>query len=131
VRPTSLKVGAAITVRKPVDIDHLAHHPKRYVGRTVRLEGTVKQVCQGRGCWVEVASSRGGSFLARSLDESVLLPRDCAGRQIVVQGVVTALPPPGAEAHEHVDQPAEGHACPAPSYVVSTTGAELMPATGR
>jgi hypothetical protein len=129
--PAPLKVGTGITVKKPVDIDHLASNPKRYVGRTVRLEGTVKEVCQGMGCWVEVASARGGSFLAKSLDESVLLPKDCAGRKIVVQGVVTALPAPGAEAHQHAQGEVEGHSCPQPSYLVSTQGVELMPAAKR
>jgi hypothetical protein len=129
--PAPLKVGAGITVRKPVDIEHLSTYPKRYVGRTVRLEGTVKKVCQGMGCWVEVASARGGSFLAKSLDESVLLPKDCAGQKIVVQGVVTALPAPGAAAQEHAQKEAVGHECPEPSYVVATQGVELMPAAKR
>ena len=120
-----LRVGAAITARKAVDIDRLARNPKRYVGRTVRIEGMVKDVCQGMGCWVEVASPKGGSFLAKSLDESVLLPKDCVGRKVVVQGVVTTLPAKGAEAHQHAEPPAEGHACPAPSYVISTQGVEL------
>jgi hypothetical protein len=80
---------------------------------------------------VEVASARGGSFLAKSLDESVLLPKDCAGRKIVVQGVVTALPAPGAGAHQHTEKEAEGHTCPAPSYVVATRGVELLPTAPR
>ena len=88
----AVRVGAAVTSRKPTDIDKLARDPKKYVGRTVRIDGTVKKVCQGAGCWVEVASAKGTTFLARSLDESVLLPKDCAGRKIVVQGVVTMLP---------------------------------------
>jgi hypothetical protein len=120
-----LKVGAAITVKKPTDVGRLARNPRRYVGRTVRIEGTVKGVCQGMGCWVEVASARGATFLARSLDESVLLPKDCAGRKVVVQGVVTAMPAKGAEAHQHAEPPGEGHVCPAPSYLISTQGVEL------
>ena len=122
-----LRVGAAITVKKSTDIDRLARNPKRYLGRTVRIEGVVKNVCQGMGCWVEVASAKGGSFLAKSLDESVLLPKDCVGRRIVVQGAVTALPAQGAEAHAHAhaEIPVEGHVCPAPAYVVSTQGVEL------
>jgi hypothetical protein len=126
--PGALEVGAAITVKKPVDIEHLAAHPQRYVGRTVRLEGTVKAVCQGKGCWVEVASGKGRSFLAKSLDESVLLPKDCVGRKVVVQGVVTKLPAPGAEAHEHAHEVGDGHVCPAPTYLVATRGAALGPA---
>ncbi len=60
-------------------------------------------------------------LLAKSLDESVLVPKDCAGRRVVVQGVVTALP---AE-HKAEPQPTDGHACPRPEYVIATQGIEL------
>jgi len=82
--PTVVRVGAAITTKKPTHIDKLA--------------------------------------------ESVLLPKDCAGRKITVQGVVTMIPPKDAEAHAHPhdEAMAEGHACPTPSYLISTQGAELI-----
>ena len=118
--PSPVRVGAAVTVETPVSIAALAKDPANFAGQTVRLEGTVKAVCQGMGCWVEVQQADGTSFLARSLDESVLLPKDCAGRKIVVQGVVTALPAKAAE-----EPLPEGHVCPRPSYLVATQGAEL------
>lgn len=123
-----VRVGAAITTKKSTSIESLAKDSKKYVGRTVRIDGTVKKVCQGTGCWVEVASSKGVTFLAKSLDESVLLPKDCAGRKIMVQGVVTMLPAKDAEAHQHAEPVAEGHECPAPTFVLSTQGAELVAA---
>jgi uncharacterized protein DUF4920 len=123
-----VRVGAAITTKKSTRIENLAKDPKKYVGRTVRIDGTVKKVCQGAGCWVEVASSQGVTFLAKSLDESVLLPKDCAGRKIMVQGVVTMLPAKEAEAHQHAEPVAAGHECPAPTFLISTQGAELVAA---
>ena len=113
------KLGAPVTAKKAVDIAKLSKDPARFAGRRVRLEGTVKEVCQGKGCWVEVEAG-GASFLARSLDESVLLPKDCKGRRIVVQGVVRALP----RAIKAEPEP-EGHACPKPEWVVATQGIEL------
>jgi hypothetical protein len=126
----AVRVGAPITVKKATEVDKLAKDPKRYVGRQVRIEGTVKKVCQGAGCWVEVASAKGVTFLAKSLDESVLLPTDCAGRRIVVQGVVTEMPAKG-EAHVHAEPPGADHECPVPTYLVSTQGAELVAAKKR
>jgi hypothetical protein len=113
------RFGAKVTVKKAVDLARLAKDPARFAGRTIRLEGTVKEVCQGRGCWVEVEAN-GASFMARSLDETVLLPKDCKGRKVVVQGVVKALP---AAIKEEPKE--EGHACPKPEWVVATAGAEL------
>jgi len=113
------KFGAPVTAKKAVAIAKLARDPARFAGRKVRLEGTVKEVCQGKGCWVEVEAG-GASFMARSLDESVLLPKDCKGRAIVVQGVVKALPRAIKEEPKE-----EGHACPKPEWVVATQGIEL------
>jgi hypothetical protein len=117
--PGPQRFGAPVTVKKAVNIARLVKDPGRFAGRTVRLEGTVKEVCQGRGCWVEVESG-GASFLARGLDESVLLPKDCKGRRVVVQGVVKALP--RATQEEPVEA---GHTCPKPEWIVATEGAIL------
>jgi len=122
-----LRFGAPVTVKKPVNLARLAKKPAKFAGQSVRMEGTVKAVCQGRGCWVEVESPRGGSFMARSLDESVLVPKDCQGRRIVVQGVVMLMPQQTAEEHKQGAE-VEGHACPQPKFVVSTQGVELAAA---
>jgi hypothetical protein len=121
----AVRVGTPITTKKSTDIKALAADPRRYVGQTLRIEGTVKKVCQGAGCWVEVAAKGGQTFLAKSLDESVLLPMDCAGRKITVQGVVTMIPPKDAAAHQHAEPPGEAHECPMPTYLLATQGAEL------
>lgn len=115
--------GKAIKVKKCTSVATLAQDPARLAGKKVRIEGTVKDVCQGRGCWIEVEAD-GASFLARSLDESVLVPKDCKGRAVVVQGVVKPLPKKLAEG-EAAKAQAEGHACPAPQWVLATEGVEL------
>ena len=117
------RYGAPVTVKKKVDIAKLAKDPEKFSGQTLRLEGVVKNVCQGMGCWVEVSDGRNASFIARSLDESVLLPKDCKGRKVVVQGVLTTMP--AAASEEPVEK---GHECPRPTYVLSTQGVELTAA---
>lgn len=117
------KFGAPVTVKKNVPVAKLAAAPAKFEGKTIRIEGTVAEVCQGRGCWVRVKDDKGTLFLAKSLDETVLLPKDCAGQRVVVQGVVTALK---AKPHEHEE--GEAHECPTPEFVVATQGAELRPA---
>lgn len=120
------RFGAPVTLKKAVDVKKLEKDPAKFLGKTLRLEGVVKNVCQGRGCWVEVGGNRGGAFIARSLDESVLLPKDCKGWKVVVQGVLMEMP---QEGHDHAA--AEGgaaHECPQPEYVLSTQGVELVAA---
>lgn len=96
------------------------------MGQTVRLEGTVSSVCKGSGCWVEVKAQDGSTMLAKSMDHSILVPMDCEGRHIVVQGVVTEMPAPAAE---NTPEPAQGeapHECPQPTYLVATSGVQLF-----
>ena len=120
---TPQRFGAAVKAKTPVNIAQLAGAPAKFKGKTIRLEGTVKNVCQGKGCWVEVADEKGVSFMARSLDESVLLPKDCTGMHVVVEGKVMTMPVKVKNEAEPTD-----HACPKPEYVVSTRGVELTPA---
>jgi hypothetical protein len=124
------KFGEPVTITKPVDVRKLEKRPAKFVGQTVRLEGVVKNVCQGRGCWVEVRGARGGSFLAKSLDESLLLPKNCKGWNVVVQGTVVSLPQDGHD-HDHGDQGEAAHECPQPEYVVSSQGVELIAAKAK
>jgi hypothetical protein len=121
VPPEVKTFGTAITEKKPVKFAKLVHSPSKFRGRTVRLEGVVKEVCQGAGCWIKVESPKGETFLVKSLDESVLVPMDCQGQSVVVQGVVTTMPAP---AHEHSEDE-DGHSCPAPTWVVSMLGVQL------
>lgn len=120
VPPEVKTYGAQITEKKPVKLAKLVKSPSKYRGKTVRLEGTVKNVCQGAGCWIEVEAADGKTILAKSLDESVLVPMDCQGQNVVVQGVVTRLAPKADDHHGE-----EGHSCPAPTWVVSMLGVEL------
>ncbi len=117
---TAQRFGAPLKLKKSVEVARLAQAPEKFKGRTVRLEGTVQDVCQGKGCWVQVTDGKGASFMARSLDESVLLPKDCKGMHVVVEGLVTTMPKAAMEEPEPKD-----HACPKPEYVVSTRGVEL------
>ena len=118
------RFGAPVVEKKVTKLAQLAKKPARFEGKTLRIEGVVTNVCQGQGCWVEVRDAKGATFMAKSLDESVLVPKDCKGQRIVVQGVVTALPAKDHD-HEHSADVA-AHECPVPSYVLSTQGVELV-----
>ena len=118
------RFGAPVVEKKSTPIAKIAKKPARFEGKTLRIEGVVTNVCQGQGCWVEVQDAKGATFMAKSLDESVLVPKDIKGQRIVVQGVVKALP---AKGHDHDHGPGvAAHECPTPSYVLSTHGVELV-----
>ena len=124
------RYGAPITVRKPTQLAKVVKEPAKFEGKVLRLQGVVSNVCQGAGCWIEI-ESKGQTFLAKSLDESVLVPNDCKGQAVVVQGVLAAKPVNGHEGHDHAaaaHEGAEAHECPTPTYLLATQGVDLRPA---
>ena len=55
-------------------------------GRTIRVQGTVHQVCQEEGCWMSITD--GTSYLRMTFSEmTTLVPMDLAG-DVIVEGVV-------------------------------------------
>lgn len=127
-RTASLRVGAPIQKAKPTSIAALNAQPADFVGQKVLLQGVVSKVCKGSGCWVEVQAADGSAIIARSLDHSILVPTDCEGRRIVLQGMMSSDAPEacgGGEAHHGEEGDVPAHECPQPTYLVATTGIEL------
>lgn len=89
--------------------------------RRVQLEGTVGDVCQGSGCWVEVVDGD-RAVIAKSLDHGVLFPTDCGGRRVLIDGIVRVDPESACGDHDEGDP---GHRCPDPDLLVEITGAKL------
>ena len=118
-----------LLAKSPTALTKLVNTPEDYVGKTVRLEGTVTGVCKGSGCWVELKDEQGNTFIAKSVDHSIGFPRDCEGRRAVVQGTIISQPAPEHasehEAEEH-GQEGEAHVCPAPRYMMDMKSAKLL-----
>jgi hypothetical protein len=130
------KFGAALTLTEPTQLASLVETPESFVDKQVLIEGTVTGVCKGMGCWVEVKATDGASIIARSLDHSVSVPKDCEGRHVKVQGLFQAMGPPPAEMEEvegegqhEGEEGVEPHECPAPTYILSMDAVELGPAS--
>ncbi len=66
------------------------HH---YLGRAVKIEGTVVEVCQMAGCWLTLQTGDGDNIrilVARKEngDYAFTVPKDISGRRVVVQGML-------------------------------------------
>src|SRR5688500_16774791 len=52
-----LKRGAPLTGKSAkVAFADVAKQPAKYAGKTVTIEGTVRQACTRKGCWMELAA---------------------------------------------------------------------------
>jgi hypothetical protein len=72
-----------------VTLAELLARPQAHQGKTVLLEGQVRQACQRRGCWMELAEgAKGPGVRVTFKDYGFFVPPDSAGAQARVEGVV-------------------------------------------
>jgi hypothetical protein len=86
-----------VEVAEVVGVADLDGNPKPYAGKIVKVEGTVSKVCKSSGCWVEVVAPDGATITASSPDHDLLLPKNCEGANITVEGIMLEEAPEGGE----------------------------------
>jgi len=80
--------GAGLTGTETTRISELLAKPETYVGKVVRVEGLVTDVCAKRGCWVAIASDQEFQTLRFKVkDGDMVFTPDVKGRKGVFEGV--------------------------------------------
>ncbi len=54
--------------------------------QNVVVEGKITQVCQAAGCWVKLYNDAGEEIMVKFKDHSFFVPKDIAGKNIIVYG---------------------------------------------
>lgn len=83
-------LGEGVTIAEVTPIHQILADPDAFVGKTVRIEGGVLDVCPMKGCWVEVGSEAEG-IRVKVEDDVIVFPSDSKGRIIAAQGTVEAI----------------------------------------
>ncbi len=52
----------------------------------VQAEGVIKEVCQQKGCWMKVDVGNGQDMLVRFKGYSFFVPKDAAGKKVILKG---------------------------------------------
>ncbi len=82
--------GAPLAGAPAVPLEALLGDPQPHVGKTVTLEGPVRQACTRKGCWMELASvAKGPGVRVRFKDYGFFVPTDAAGATARVEGEVS------------------------------------------
>lgn len=85
--------GSGVKVAEATPISKILADPDAYVGKTVRIEGKVLDVCPMKGCWMELAGEDGKQSLKVKVDDGVIVfPVTSKGRLAVAEGTVEAIP---------------------------------------
>lgn len=63
----------------------------------VKVEGTVESVCPKKGCWMKVKTTEGQTMRVMFKDYAFFVPKDIAGKTVVVEGLAQQTVTPVSE----------------------------------
>lgn len=136
---TTYGTGVALDTATPVAA--IATAPDQWAGKTVRVEGEVREVCPMAGCWLAiVAEGDDAPLRVKVKDGEIVFPLSARGRRAAAEGRVvvsdmtreqyaTWLAHLAEERGEAFDPATVGEG-PYRRVQVEATGAELCPAAG-
>ena len=122
------KFGTGVSLTETTPLTHLLDRPADFEGKTVRVEGVVKAVCAGMGCWMAFAPAAapdGRTVLIKVDDGVIVFPLTAKDRRAVAQGVVERIGTDGEAqeaAAEHARATPTSSNAPA-AWQVKATGA--------
>ena len=68
-----------------------------------KVTGTVESVCQAKGCWMKVKMDNGETMRVTFKDYGFFVPKDIAGKTVVVEGVAQKKTTPVAELRHYAE----------------------------
>jgi hypothetical protein len=84
-----LKLGKPLDGTDAVSIHDLLARPNDFVGKTVRVEGTIADVCEMMGCWMELKDPATGDTLKiKVTDGEITFPKKSRGKTAIAQGTL-------------------------------------------
>ncbi len=87
------KYGAGVTLKDNTLVSQILANPEAWVGKRVRVEGDVDDVCQMRGCWFSLKGDQPGKTMKfKVTDGEMEFPKDSAGMHAVAEGTVRLIP---------------------------------------
>lgn len=82
--------GEGVSLEEATPIAKILADPDAWIGKTVRIEGGVLDVCPRAGCWMEVGEA-GESIQIKVDDGVIVFPTDAKGQVASAEGTVEAV----------------------------------------
>ncbi len=97
--PVTKTFGTAPTLTAATAISKLNSEPQTFVDKDVLVTGKVVNMCQHKGCWLEIEAADSSRILCKSFGDKVTFSKDVLGQMIQLQGkLVIDKPKPAEEA---------------------------------
>lgn len=75
-----------------VTIADLLKSPDAWVGKTVRVAGTVTDVCPRAGCWIDITDDSGQRTIRLKVnDGEIVFPVEASGKPVVAEGTFARI----------------------------------------
>jgi len=79
--------GDSITIDGAVAADQFATMMKGKDSMKVKLTGTIGDVCQKKGCWMDMSIGNNQTMKVRFKDYAFFVPKDASGKTVYLEGV--------------------------------------------
>lgn len=84
--------GKPPSAAQAVKVSELVANPDTYVGKVVKVEGLVTDVCAKRGCWMEIAGDKEFQTIRIKVDDGVIVfPMEAKGKKAVAEGTFSKI----------------------------------------
>ncbi len=84
--------GAGVTLQELTKVSAISEQPDKYIGKKVLVKGLVVEVCEKRGCWMDIASDKAFEKIQiKVLDGVIVFPMSAQGKEALVEGVVQEI----------------------------------------
>jgi len=89
---TTKTYGKGVHINEATAVSAILDNPDLYIGKEVKIEGMVIEVCAKRGCWIYLAGDRQGDKIqVKVTDGEIVFPMSASGRMGVIEGIVEEL----------------------------------------
>jgi len=79
--------GKTLSDGKVVKVSELFATPDEYVGKVVKVEGIITDVCEKRGCWMMIAGDQEFQAIRFKVEDGVIvIPMEAKGKKAVAEG---------------------------------------------
>jgi hypothetical protein len=80
--------GAPLGKSDMVSLSDVMKDPKKFAGKTVKVEGVIVRSCKKEGCWMELSpTAEGKTVRVKFKDHGFFIPLDAAGMKAKAEGI--------------------------------------------
>ncbi|KAA0256098.1 MAG: DUF4920 domain-containing protein [Acidobacteria bacterium] len=84
--------GKGVTLKETTKISDIYANPDKYVGKAVKVEGTITDVCSKRGCWMLIGSDKEFQTIRFKVEDGVIvIPMEAKGKKGVAEGTLKKI----------------------------------------